>query len=258
MYELATEYEIWQYLLAGVILLCSSLLQAVIGFGAGVFGIPLLLMSGFDHRVAIPIIVMTSMTQSLIGSVRLRKHSQWEMAWRPALIRISIIPLGGFLLVLVGRMGAQYVRQAIGGVLLLIVFIKWRIKVEPTHELPTFWVWVAFPISGILLGFCGMGGPAVALWVMAQPWSAIRSRAFLFNMLVTGMVPLTIQLIILFKTQALLGLAIGAAGLPLIFLGTWLGISTGDKLPRKQLNTASLIVLTLIAISAILTPLLTG
>ena len=103
-----------------------------------------------------------------------------------------------------------------------------------------------------------MGGPAVALWVMAQPWSAIRSRAFLFNMLVTGMVPLTIQLIILFKTQALLGLAIGAAGLPLIFLGTWLGISTGDKLPRKQLNTASLIVLTLIAISAILTPLLTG
>ncbi len=177
------DYEIWQLVVAGLILLASSLLQAVIGFGAGVFGIPLLLMAGFDHRTAIPIIVMTSMTQSLIGSVRLKDHAQWKIAWRPAGIRILVMPLGGWVLFLVGQMGANYVRQGIGIVLLLIVITKWLVRVEPVKELKGFWTWIAFPISGFLLGFCGMGGPAVAIWVMAQPWNPLRSRAFLFNML---------------------------------------------------------------------------
>jgi len=250
------DYEIWQLVVAGLILLASSLLQAVIGFGAGVFGIPLLLMAGFDHRTAIPIIVMTSMAQSLIGSVRLKDHAQWKIAWRPAGIRILVMPLGGWALFLVGQLGANYVRQGIGIVLLLVVITKWLVRVEPVKELKGFWTWIAFPISGFLLGFCGMGGPAVAIWVMAQPWNPLRSRAFLFNMLVTGMVPLSIQLILLFGEKAVLGLSIGALGLPFVFLGTFLGMRAGDRLPRKKLQALSLIVLLLIALNAILTPLL--
>ena len=250
------DYEIWQLVVAGLILLGSSLLQAVIGFGAGVFGIPLLMMAGFDHRTAIPIIVMTSMTQSLIGSVRLKDHAQWKIAWRPAGMRILVMPLGGWALVLVGQMGANYVRQAIGIVLLIIVITKLLVRVEPVKELKGFWSWVAFPISGFLLGFCGMGGPAVAIWVMAQPWNPLRSRAFLFNMLVTGMVPLSIQLVLLFGGKAVLGLSIGIVGLPLVFLGTFLGMRVGDRLPRKKLQVLSLIVLLLISINAILAPVL--
>jgi uncharacterized membrane protein YfcA len=250
------QYETWQLVTAAMILFGSSLLQAVIGFGAGVFGIPLLLMAGIDYRTAIPIIVMTSMIQSLIGSFRLREHAQWRIAWRPAAIRVVIMPLGGLLLLVVGRLGASYVRQAIGVVLLLIVIVKWVIKVEPVKELSERWTWVAFPISGFLLGFCGMGGPAVAIWVMAQPWDSLRSRAFLFNMLVTGMVSLSIQLVLLFGVKAVLGLAIGAAGLPLVFLGTMLGMRIGDRLPRARLQAISLSVLLLIAINAILTPII--
>ena len=248
------DFEIWQLVVAGLILLGSSLLQAVIGFGAGVFGIPLLLMAGFDHRTAIPIIVMTSMTQSLIGTVRLRDHAQWKIAWRPAGIRILVMPLGGWVLFLVGQMGASYVRQAIGIVLLVIVIAKWFIRLEPVKELRGFWTWIAFPVSGFLLGFCGMGGPAVAIWVMAQPWNPLRSRAFLFNMLVTGMVPLSIQLILLFGGKAVLGFSIGACGLPFVFLGTFLGMRVGDRLPRKKLQALSLVVLLLIALNAIVTP----
>jgi uncharacterized membrane protein YfcA len=250
------DYEIWQLVVAGLILLGSSLLQAVIGFGAGVFGIPLLLMAGFDHRTAIPIIVMTSMTQSLIGSVRLKDHAQWKIAWRPAGIRILVMPLGGWALFMVGQMGANYVRQAIGIVLLIIVITKLLVQVEPVKELKGFWTWIAFPISGFLLGFCGMGGPAVAIWVMAQPWNPLRSRAFLFNMLVTGMVPLSILLVLLFGGKAVLGLSIGIVGLPLVFLGTFLGMRVGDRLPKKKLQVISLIVLLLIAINAILAPVL--
>jgi uncharacterized membrane protein YfcA len=250
------DYEIWQLVVALLILLGSSLLQAVIGFGAGVFGIPLLMMAGFDHRTAIPIIVMTSMTQSLIGSVRLRDHSQWKIAWRPASIRVLLMPLGGWVLIQVGQLGANYVRQSIGIVLLLIVIIKYLVRVEPVKELPGFWTWVAFPISGFLLGFCGMGGPAVAIWVMAQPWNPRRSRAFLFNMLVTGMIPLAIQLVLIFGDKALLGLAIGAVGLPFVFLGTSLGMRFGDRLPRKELQALSLLILLLIALNAILSPVI--
>ena len=248
------DYEIWQLVVAFLILLGSSLLQAVIGFGAGVFGIPLLMMAGFDHKTAIPIIVMTSMTQSLIGSIRLRDHAQWKMAWRPAGIRVLVMPLGGWVLFQVGQLGASYVRQTIGIVLLVIVIVKFLVRVEPVKDLPAFWTWIAFPISGFLLGFCGMGGPAVAIWVMAQPWNPLRSRAFLFNMLVTGMIPLAIQLVLLFGQTALLGLAIGAMGLPFVFLGTSLGMRFGDRLPRKKLQALSLLILLLIALNAILSP----
>ncbi|MFP6650121.1 MAG: hypothetical protein VB817_11695, partial [Pirellulaceae bacterium] len=136
----------------------------------------------------------------------------------------------------------------------LIVITKWLVRVEPVKELKGIWTWVAFPISGFLLGFCGMGGPAVAIWVMAQPWNPLRSRAFLFNMLVTGMVPLLIQLVLLFGEKAVLGLSIGALGLPFVFLGTFLGMRVGDRLPRKKLQALSLVVLLLIALNAILNP----
>jgi uncharacterized membrane protein YfcA len=250
------DYEIWQLVLACLILLGSSLLQGVIGFGAGTFGIPLLIMAGFDYPTAISIIVMTSMAQSLIGSVRLKDHAQWRIAWRPAGIRILVMPLGGFLLYLVGQMEADYVRRAIGIVLIVIVVVKYLVRVEPVKELSGFWTWVAFPISGFLLGFCGMGGPAVAIWVMAQPWSPLRSRAFLFNMLVTGMVPLSIMLVLFFGKKALLGLAIGAVGLPFVFLGTFLGMRVGDRLPRNKLQAWSLVVLLLIALNAIFSPII--
>ena len=251
------DYEIWQLVVAFLILLGSSLLQGVIGFGAGVFGIPLLWMAGFEVETAIPIIVMTSMIQSLIGSVRLRDHAQWRVAWRPAAIRVLVIPLGLWMrgLISEGPMGDTHIRQAIGIVLLLIVIVKYLVRVEPVKELSVFWTWVAFPISGLLLGFCGMGGPAVAIWVMAQPWNPRRSRAFLFNMLVTGMVALAILSVFWFPEKTPLGLAIGAAGVPFVFLGTFLGMRVGDRLPRKKLQTWSLIVLLLIALKAVFFPI---
>ena len=52
------DYEIWQLVLACLILLGSSLLQGVIGFGAGTFGIPLLIMAGFDYPTAMTVILM--------------------------------------------------------------------------------------------------------------------------------------------------------------------------------------------------------
>ena len=42
-------FDLWQYIVFAGVFFCSCLLQGVIGFGAGAFGIPILFFVGFPH-----------------------------------------------------------------------------------------------------------------------------------------------------------------------------------------------------------------
>ncbi len=150
------------------------------------------------------------------------------------------------------------IQQSIGIVLILIVVAKGFIKLESQQDLPVIWEYIAFSISGVMLGFIGMGGPAVALWVMCQPWDSKQSRGFLFAMLFYGMIPLAIMLVWQFGATSMTGLILGILGLPVVFMGTEIGIRVGNKLDRKKLQHYALAALFLIGMSAILKPYLMG
>ena len=250
------EYTVWHYACLATTLFGSSLLQAVVGFGAGVFGIPILMLCGFDAHVAIIAVSVGSMCQAMMGSMSLKGDIEWHRAFRPAIFRLIWMPLGGYCLWLVGNMGQQQVRQAIGIVLLLIVFVRVRVKVIPTEELHIKWEYIAFSISGVLLGFCGMGGPAVALWVMAQPWNPRKSRAFLFAIMFLGMIPLFIQFYVMYPDDALYAMLLGLATFPTVLIGGVVGMKVGNKLERERLQKYTLVLLTVIGISALLSPYL--
>jgi len=255
--------EFWQLLAIGFIFFFSCFLQGVIGFGAGAFGIPILYFVGLDLDTAIAAITIASMTQAGVGAWKLKTSIQWRTTLRPGLIRILFIIPGVLTLQALMEHGGespeqskQVIQQTIGLILILIVICKACIKVTPQKELHLGWELFAFSISGVMMGFIGMGGPAVAIWVMAQPWNAKQSRGFLFTMLFYGMIPLAFILVWRFGMTSFNGLILGAIALPIVFAGTSIGIYMGNKLDRIKLQRYALLALLLIGLSAIIKPII--
>ena len=264
-------FDLWQYIVFAGVFFCSCLLQGVIGFGAGAFGIPILFFVGFPLDTTIAAITIASMTQSGLGAWKLQKSIKWRSTLRPGFVRILFILPGVLLLqwllklddglvseVVAKAMAAerkQMIQQVLGVILILIVVCKRYIKIDEQKELATKWEIIAFSISGVMLGFVGMGGPAAAIWVMFQPWTAKQSRGFLFAMLFYGMIPLALILAWRFGPSSIDGLILGTLGLPVVFIGTAMGIRIGNRLDRKKLKSYALLALFLIGISALLRPL---
>jgi uncharacterized membrane protein YfcA len=264
-------FDLWQYIVFAGVFFCSCLLQGVIGFGAGAFGIPILFFVGFPLDTTIAAITIASMTQSGLGAWKLQKSIKWRSTLRPGFVRILFILPGVLLLqwllklddglvseVVAKAMAAerkQMIQQVLGVILILIVVCKRYIKIDEQKQLATKWEIIAFSISGVMLGFVGMGGPAAAIWVMFQPWTAKQSRGFLFAMLFYGMIPLALILAWKFGASSLDGLILGTLGLPVVFIGTAMGIRIGNRLDRKKLKSYALLALFLIGISALLRPL---
>ena len=265
-------FDLWQYIVFAGVLFCSCFLQGVIGFGAGAFGIPILFFADFPLDTTIAAITIASMTQSGLGAWKLQKSIKWRSTLRPGFVRILFILPGVLLLqwllklddglvseVVAKAMAAerkQMIQQVLGVILILIVVCKRYIKIDEQKELATKWEIIAFSISGVMLGFVGMGGPAAAIWVMFQPWTAKQSRGFLFAMLFYGMIPLALILAWRFGPSSIDGLILGALGLPIVFIGTAVGIRIGNRLDHKKLKSYALLALFLIGISALLRPLL--
>jgi uncharacterized protein len=122
--------------------------------------------------------------------------------------------------------------------------------------LPVAWELAAFSLSGFLLGFSGMGGPPMVLWVLAHDWPMNRARGFLFFLAATSVVPQGVFLWLRFGSTALDAMLLGAAATPAVLVGLWCGLFLGRLVPDRALRRISVALLVLIALSAILNPYL--
>ena len=238
------------------ILFVSSLLQTIVGFGAGLLGIPLLLLAGFSPVQAVAVVTITSIIQSALGSWKLRQSIRFPDTKRPILFRLMMLPVGALALWKLGQHNQQFVKQAIGLVLLLIVLVQWRLRIAAATKLHVGWEWGAFSTSGFLLGFCGMGGPVLGLWAVAHDWSPKRSRGFMFLVMLGGNIPVAIMHATLFGSPVLWGFVWGLYGLPWVFAGTLAGLVASNWISKQRLRQVMLVVLAVIGFQAGLWPFL--
>jgi uncharacterized membrane protein YfcA len=246
-----------QYLLIALILLLSSMLQGAIGFASGMFGIPLLmLVTGIPLPDAVAMSLVAATVQNLTAAYRTRRDIDFRLSWRPMLIRLAVMPLGVVALYYLGTSSRELCSQAVGCVVLARVATLHLRRVPPQPKLHVGWEWLAFTLAGFLLGFCGMGGPPMVLWVLAHDWTSRRGRAFLFFLFSTSMIPQGICLVLLFGWDILWSMAIGAAATPLLFAGTLLGLHLATYVSERWLRRASTIILVLIGLSSIVLPFL--
>ena len=253
------DFQITTYLAVGVVLMCASALQGAVGFAAGLFGIPLLMMvAGMELQAAIMTMLLASFLQNLGGLFHLRNDIQIRDAIAPTLIRLATLPLGLIALYFAASWPTEYVKAVIGVVILVLVILQGvlgRSALEDRDK-PLAWGWtpVAFGASGFLVGFCGMGGPPMVLWVMAQPWSGKQSRAFLF-FLFTSSLPLhCLFLWWQFGSEMNVAALMALLSVPWIVGGTWLGLWIGSHLRKSRLRVVAYAILIITAVVAICSP----
>jgi uncharacterized protein len=247
-------FSLSQYAAVSLILFAGSIVQGAVGFAAGLFGIPLLVIAGISFPDAVAISLAASAPQNVIPAWLLRREIDFRAALRPALLRIALLPLGVLALDLVSRHGESLASQLVGAVVLTIVAVQRGFSAKPRERLHPVWEWTAFSLSGLLLGFCGMGGPPMVLWVLAHDWPMNRARAFLFFLAAMSVIPQALFLWLRFGNTAVDAMLMGAAATPAVLVGLWCGLYLGRLVPDRALRRLSIAMLVLIAASAILNP----
>jgi uncharacterized membrane protein YfcA len=243
-----------QYLLVSLIVLASSVLQGAVGFASGLFGTPLLMLTGISLPDAVAISLVASAFQNCIAAWQLRREIDFGRSLRPILIRLATLPLGIWALYFVGQQGNAVASQVVGAIILGIVAVQQITQVPPQPRLHPAWEWSAFGLGGFLLGLCGMGGPPMMLWALAHDWPMNRTRAFMYFIFATGILPQALLLWWAFGNSILRSMLLGAAVLPAVLLGLYIGLALSKVLPDRALRRLCVAVLVLIALSAIVSP----
>jgi uncharacterized protein len=249
-------FSLTQYATVCLILFASSVVQGAVGFAAGLFGIPLLVLGGMPVPDAVAISLVAAAPQNIIPAWQLRREIDFRAALRPMLIRFAALPLGVFALYLVGQERKDIASQIVGIIVLCILAVQRLLRIEPQPRLHAGWEWLAFGLGGFLLGFCGMGGPTLALWVLAHDWSMNRARAFLFFIFSVGLPAQALLMWLFFGAKVLNAMLLSATALPAVLAGLWIGLYLTRVIPDRVLRQCSMAVLILIALSAIFSPYL--
>ena len=244
-----------QLVAIGFTLAGGGLLQGSIGFGFGLFVMPLLLLfTDLSLPNAMAIMAAAVLFQSLMSIYHLRHHGDWKPLIPLMVIAALSLQLGVWILSYFEGVSKDIIRQAVGWTLMAILILFWVWKVKPKERVHPIWGIFALILSGLVSGAVGMGGPFVVLWVMAHQWSNKKTRVTLMA-LTASIVPLQIGLLALqFGTQVLHYSVLGFLSIPLVFVGTAFGLWLGNRIPMVRLRQISLGLLFLVAIASIFQP----
>ncbi len=239
-------------ILVGLILFVGSALQSAIGFAFGLFAINALLLIGFQPYEAIATVIPCVFIQSGWSLYRHREDAPWKAILPLAVLAVACQPIGVWLLGRLVEIGQDRIRQVFGFILLFALVAQAWLRPRPRDHVPVGWGLLAFAVSGVLTGLCGMGGPPLVLWVMAHDWSSARSRAALWIVFLLA-VPTNLLLQGLrFGEPVWHATGIACLFFPIVILGVWPGLWLGRQFPKPVLQRIAFVLLALIAADAIL------
>jgi len=246
--------DLTQIILVGLILTTGIAFQGAVGFGTGLFAIPLMVLIGVDLPSAVCALAATVTVQTAAGCWRYQKDIPWRETAAMTSWRYVGVPLGIFVLTLMAAGDRDRIKQVIGVVLFVVLAIQFFAKIKPRDRIRCHWTAIAGTTSGIMAGAFGIGGAPVVLWLMAHDWPARKTRALLWSTFLLIM-PLQIGLLIYaFGWQAMYAMGIGLAYSPLTVVAALGGAALGDRLNRHRLRAIASVFLVLVALTAILGP----
>lgn len=235
----------------------GAFVQGSVGFGFGIFAIPIMVSAGIAVEHAVATLVAVVVIQSSFASYRNRAEIPWRHVLHISVYRFITLPLGvSLLFALTHRLPHDRIRQFVGAVLLSVICLQICIKPTPREKLNPFWAVLAGCLSGTVAGLVGMGGPPIVLWSMAHNWTALRGRVFLWTVFLI-MAPWQLFMICWrFGDEILMYAGLGLLYAPLVILGNVIGEKVGVRLSRERLRFAAYAILILIGASSLLAPLL--
>ena len=245
--------EPMHYLLIGTAVALGCLLQSAVGFGFGLFVIPVLLLLGLEPQQAIPIVIVNAWAQIVAGMLHHRERLPWAKVAGWSAAAAAALPVGVWLLGLVTTLDAGQIRQVFGVLVLLALFVHWRAR--PRTSVHPAWAWVAMTAAGLLSGLAAMPGPPIVLWVMAHDWSPNRIRMTTWA-LFFALAPVTLFVLwARFGEPVCAAVLEGATFLPFTLLALYPGLKLGARLPARSLRVIAYGLLLVICAFSITQPL---
>jgi hypothetical protein len=257
LYRGAVDLSLFQlFVIVGVVLF-AALVQAAVGFGAGMIIVPALIWAGLPIEHALAVMSSAVCGQLSVKLWRYRREVPWrEVIWPMGTARLIGYVPGFVLLWLLASASTAVVKQAVGAMILLALVLQVGLRVKPREHLAAGWAWLAGVAGGTTAGAVGMGGPPLVLWVVAHDWPGKRSRLFLWASFWATM-PLQLGvLVVLFEPveQALL-IGVGFATLPAALVGMAGGLWVGHRIPRRQLRWMMIGLLVVLGVSSLIGPM---
>jgi len=251
-------YGSTEIVLIALIMTFGSVVQGAVGFASGLLGVPLLVISGFSLPEAATINLVSTSVQNVAGAWKLWPHlnEPRELIF-PVILRWLAIPCGTYAAYLADhRLDPAQAKQLIGIFLLVVVSLLWGLRVTPRERLQLGWQGLAFSSSGFLMGFAAIGGAPMVIYVNSLTWTTNKSRGFLFFCSATSL-PIAVVMYWLDHGKKILPAALATLlVMPLVMVGLWFGLRLGLRLSKPLFRQLTYGLILLIAMSAILAPLL--
>ncbi len=239
-----------------IIVFFAAAVQSAVGFAFALFSTPLLIWINKPLPQAITIVAVSSFLQSSFGARHLRAEIPWRIVAIAVAIRMVMVGAGIIILKEFAARSTAEIKMVIGLVLCILVVIQLTSKIRPAQTVHWLWGFTAFSTSGLLTGLCGMGGPPLILWTLAQSWSVKKLRGFMFSVYVST-TPLQILLLFqVFGSEILYTTLLTLLLLPAVLAGTYVGLPLGNRMPRHILRNAVYFILLIIGLNSAVTPIL--
>lgn len=238
-----------------MVLMLAAAVQAAVGFGAGLFAIPLLVWLAVPLPMAVGLVLMLVVVQVGFNCWPHRGQLPWRLVIPMFLLRGVGLPVGIALMYLISALDPSRTKQVIGVALLVVLGLQSWWKVQPRQHVHWSWTVLAGTLSGLMAGMVGMGGPPLVLWVLAHDWPASRQRVFLWMTFLLQVPVQSALMALTFGKPLVIALLFGIALTPAGLLGAWIGGRVGARMSRARLRAAMILVLLGLGVYSIVSPM---
>jgi len=245
------------YLLASTaaIVFVSIGIQSMIGFGNALIATPLLLSTGLPLTDIVVLTTTTSIAQRIIFGYQMKQHALVKL-YLPVMLTILMgLPIGIYILGAILGESRDVIKQIIGILIVITVFIQHTVKIKPKEKLASTWGYLTGFLSGILGGFANIGGPPLVIWVYSHNWTKEQLRAAPL-LLSIPMIPLQLVLLYFNFDISLNVLLFGLLLTPAILFANQLGQKIGKQFNMKTLRVIVITSLGIIGIYYVIQPYL--
>jgi len=244
--------------IAALVVFGGTLVQTVVGFGMGIFSIPLLLFAGWELPRAVALALGAAIAQLVIGLYAVRREVVWRQAFGLAVIQGACVPIGMIGMQLLADAGPVRVKQGVGALLLGVLAVRQLARPRPREHVPGLFGAVAAALAGLLGGLVGMGGPPLVIFALAHRWTSDRFRAFLWSQFVLAAPVMLLALGSRFGWSVLAPFSLGLALTPCVWIGSRVGRRVSAHWDLPALQRAVLVLLYGLAVTSIVGPELGG
>lgn len=240
--------------IAAAVIVAASALQSAVGFGMGLFSVPLLLWAGHPLADAVALVTGAGVAQTSYGTWTARKSVRWRRTLTVAGLMALFVPVGVLGMFALSGFGPAVVKQWVGAMIIAALVTRVVAKPQPRPRVGWLGTGLACAIAGVLAGLVGMPGPPLVIYALAHQWTKDEFRGFLWSVFLLGWPVLLVLLTWRFGTDVLIAFGIGLALTPAVWLGSPIGLRISSRWQVEQVQRAATFLLVIIAATSVISP----